>query len=177
MQEQRTSPRRPSTLTALALGAVVAVAGIGALGLYVEAFLPSRSETPIVGQLPEVPEKGWYRPAEHGADLSYWGRRYEVVGPTVELPENLMSAAGDSEEDVVIYFRNDHARAAKTEATYPRSGRVGTAGAWNRDASEHAGGGAGTGPYPDDRGPLYVRVGQDQYRMIRSVGQAPDRVR
>lgn len=177
MQEQRPPARRPSTLTAIAVGLAVTVAGLGLLGLYVEAFLPTRSETPIAAQQPAVPEKGWYRAADHGPDLTYWGRRYEVVGPTVSLPENLVSAAGDSEEDVVLYFRNDASSAAKLPATYPQGGRVGTAGEWNRDASERAGGGAGAGPYPDDKGPLYVRVGQDQYRMIRSVGEAPDRGR
>lgn len=173
MQEQRKPARRPSTLTAIAIAAAVVAGGFGLFGGYIEAFLPEREETPIAGtapgtgQQPEVPELGWFREASHGKDVVYMGQRYEIIGNPVNMPENAVSIAGATEEDVRLYYRNDVSSANKLPATYPQSGKVGGANQWNRDASEHQGGGGGALPYPQDKGPLYVKVGPDTFRLAR----------
>jgi len=173
MQVQRKPARRRSTLASIAIATAVVVGGFALFGGYIEAFLPEKEETPIAGtapgtgQQPEVPELGWYREAAHGKDVVYMGQRYEITGGAVKMPENAVSIAGATEEDVRLYFRNDVSAANKLPATYPQSGQVGTANQWNRDASTNQGGGGGAMPYPQDKGPLYVKVGPDTFRLAR----------
>ena len=174
MQVQVRQARQRSTLEAIGLASLLVAGGFALFGGYIEAFLPIRDGVAvgsgpgsIVARAPAVPELGWYQEAAHGKDVVYMGQRYEIVGAAVRMPEDQVSIAGATEDDVRLYFRNDASAAAKLPATYPESGRAGTASQWNRDASEHQGGGAGAGPYPQDKGPLYVKVGPDTFRLAR----------
>lgn len=151
----------------IAIAAAVVVGGWAAMSGVLQASLPDKAETPVERQVPQVRQPGHYVADRHGPDIDYWGRKYEVYGRPVAIADNKLSAAGTSAEDVVIYYRNDVSAANKLPATYPKSGPVGGGTAWNRDADEHQGGGGGAAAYPDDKGPLLVKLAPGRYQMLR----------
>jgi hypothetical protein len=169
MERERQTRETRSTWKAVAITAAVVLGGFAAAGAYIEALLPERAdrETPVAAQQPAVPDAGRYDARKHGASVSYQGVEYEVVGRPVTMTQDQLSAAVTTDEDVRLFYRNDLSSRNKVPATYPQSGRTGAAGEWNRDASEHQGGGGGAMPYPQDKGPLFVRVGENTYRLAR----------